>query len=463
MLQPQQLKDVSDRYAQEIAELRDFLTKADLHLGTAESLGNITTRLRDDRTFRRDLTSHVWVMIHSSNRQISYPDLLGILAIAAAGPRFAAAADETDAHDLLRFLMEARRSFDATSVAAAPKQPPVRWPNEPVVIPAAIPATQTLPPAESRPQAPLREYAQPHSAKLLSMEAVEEEEEEDNPDERKLIAWVSAACVLMVLLAVVWWHHESAVNRAAMSAPPAQGATATATPTLSAKADNEQLPAHSSETTTTALPPSSARRSPRGRHPKSTTHPYHFSPIQPTPENSESAFQTAPSNMSPESQPTSAPPPTTADNSASENPQPSQPQHNWRAATPAAPAKSNPSLIARTSPPATPPTRGGSTANIIHQAIVRPTSLGIMAANVMYSPAPAYPSAASAAHVQGEVKLEAEVGRDGSVVSTRVISGPPLLCDAAANALQQWRYRPYMYAGKPIATNATVVMDFQLN
>ena len=86
-----------------------------------------------------------------------------------------------------------------------------------------------------------------------------------------------------------------------------------------------------------------------------------------------------------------------------------------------------------------------------------------MAANVMYSPAPAYPSAASAAHVQGEVKLEAEVGRDGSVVSTRVISGPPLLCDAAANALQQWRYRPYMYAGKPIATNATVVMDFQLN
>ena len=57
----------------------------------------------------------------------------------------------------------------------------------------------------------------------------------------------------------------------------------------------------------------------------------------------------------------------------------------------------------------------------------------------------------------------AEVGRDGSVVSTRVISGPPLLCDAAANALQQWRYRPYMYAGKPIATNATVVMDFQLN
>jgi TonB family protein len=80
----------------------------------------------------------------------------------------------------------------------------------------------------------------------------------------------------------------------------------------------------------------------------------------------------------------------------------------------------------------------------------------------MYSPAPAYPTEASAAHVEGEVKLEAEVDSDGNVTSTRVISGPPLLREAATDALEHWRYRPYMYDGKPISMNALVVMDFKL-
>jgi TonB family protein len=105
------------------------------------------------------------------------------------------------------------------------------------------------------------------------------------------------------------------------------------------------------------------------------------------------------------------------------------------------------------------PTYGTSTTRA---ATVRPTSLGIMAANVTYSPAPSYPPAASAAHVQGEVKLEAEVGPDGNVTSARVISGPPLLREAAANALEHWHYRPYIADGKPIAMSALVVMDFQL-
>jgi TonB family protein len=85
-----------------------------------------------------------------------------------------------------------------------------------------------------------------------------------------------------------------------------------------------------------------------------------------------------------------------------------------------------------------------------------------MAANVTYSPAPAYPPAASDAHVQGEVKLEAEVDPDGNVASARVISGPPLLRDAAVNAVEHWHYRPYLAEGRPIYTNTQIVMDFQL-
>ncbi|HMF64826.1 MAG TPA: energy transducer TonB [Edaphobacter sp.] len=88
--------------------------------------------------------------------------------------------------------------------------------------------------------------------------------------------------------------------------------------------------------------------------------------------------------------------------------------------------------------------------------------MGTNAANVVYSPTPAYPPAASAAHVQGEVKLQANVDRKGNVASVRVISGPPLLREAALDAAQRWRYRPNIAAGEPTPMNAITVFEFQL-
>ena len=93
---------------------------------------------------------------------------------------------------------------------------------------------------------------------------------------------------------------------------------------------------------------------------------------------------------------------------------------------------------------------------------VHPVSLGTMASNILYSPTPAYPAAAAAAHVQGEVRVEAEVDRDGNVASARVISGPPLLRDAAVDAVQHWRYRPFVASGRAVAMSATAVVEFQL-
>ncbi len=94
--------------------------------------------------------------------------------------------------------------------------------------------------------------------------------------------------------------------------------------------------------------------------------------------------------------------------------------------------------------------------------VVRPTSIGIMAGNLLYSPTPAYPAAAAAAHVQGEVKVQAEIDRAGNVVSARVVSGPPMLRDAAVDAIQHWRYRPWTSGGKPVPMSAVAVVEFQL-
>jgi TonB family protein len=118
-------------------------------------------------------------------------------------------------------------------------------------------------------------------------------------------------------------------------------------------------------------------------------------------------------------------------------------------------------LVAELRTPAATNLSSGNSA-VIPVGVVRPTSLGIMAGNLLYSPTPAYPVAAAAAHVQGEVKVQAEIDRDGNVVAARVVSGPPMLRDAAVDAIQHWRYKPWTAGGKPVATSALAVVDFQL-
>ncbi len=112
MMQPSQRIGVCIRYPEEILEIRTLLAKAGLTPGTAGALHGINQRLQRDRGFRRDLTCQLWVAIHRSERDISSSDLLGMLAVAAAGTPFSGAAEDGDAHDLLRFLMEAQRSLE---------------------------------------------------------------------------------------------------------------------------------------------------------------------------------------------------------------------------------------------------------------------------------------------------------------------------------------------------------------
>lgn len=85
-----------------------------------------------------------------------------------------------------------------------------------------------------------------------------------------------------------------------------------------------------------------------------------------------------------------------------------------------------------------------------------------MAANLIYGPTPPYPAVAASAHVQGEVKIQANIDRDGTVNAARVVSGPPLLRDAALEAVQHWRYKPFTSGGKTRPTGALAVLEFEL-
>jgi len=94
--------------------------------------------------------------------------------------------------------------------------------------------------------------------------------------------------------------------------------------------------------------------------------------------------------------------------------------------------------------------------------VVHPASIGMMASKLISSPAPEYPAAAFQARVQGEVTVRATVDRDGNVTDARVISGPELLRDVSLEAVQHWRFRPYMQGGKPVEVATTAVLDFEL-
>jgi periplasmic protein TonB len=76
---------------------------------------------------------------------------------------------------------------------------------------------------------------------------------------------------------------------------------------------------------------------------------------------------------------------------------------------------------------------------------------------------PAYPPLARQARIQGQVILQAEISKDGSIENLRLISGHPMLAPAAIDAVKQWRYKPYMLNGEPVAVETTVMVNFTLS
>jgi protein TonB len=76
---------------------------------------------------------------------------------------------------------------------------------------------------------------------------------------------------------------------------------------------------------------------------------------------------------------------------------------------------------------------------------------------------PSYPAIASRARIFGDVRLDALIGTDGSVRELRLISGHPLLGQAAMDAVRQWRYEPTLLNGRPVEVLLEVVVHFQLN
>jgi TonB family protein len=78
-------------------------------------------------------------------------------------------------------------------------------------------------------------------------------------------------------------------------------------------------------------------------------------------------------------------------------------------------------------------------------------------------PKPSYPALAQRAGLQGMVKLQVRVKKDGSVEVQKLLEGDPALADAAIAAVKQWRAKPASINGKQVAVISTVTFNFQLH
>ena len=87
----------------------------------------------------------------------------------------------------------------------------------------------------------------------------------------------------------------------------------------------------------------------------------------------------------------------------------------------------------------------------------------VQAARAIKKVAPVYPEEARAARISGVVRLHVIIGKDGKIEQLEVISGHPLLQQAALDAVRQWRYQQTLLNGEPVKVDTTIDVIFSLN
>jgi TonB family protein len=75
---------------------------------------------------------------------------------------------------------------------------------------------------------------------------------------------------------------------------------------------------------------------------------------------------------------------------------------------------------------------------------------------------PVYPPLAEKAGIEGDVRLQVRVGKDGHTEVLKILEGEPILADAAITAVQQWRYKPKQLNGRPVSVISEVMVKFHL-
>jgi protein TonB len=87
----------------------------------------------------------------------------------------------------------------------------------------------------------------------------------------------------------------------------------------------------------------------------------------------------------------------------------------------------------------------------------------VLTSKAISKPAPAYPTIAKAAGIQGSVAVQIMIDEQGRVVSAKATSGNGMLMPAAVQAAYQARFSPTLLNGQPVKVTGVITYNFILN
>jgi periplasmic protein TonB len=82
--------------------------------------------------------------------------------------------------------------------------------------------------------------------------------------------------------------------------------------------------------------------------------------------------------------------------------------------------------------------------------------------NVIHRVEPEYPEAARAQNLQGKVVLKIRIQPNGTVEDVQLVSGDPVLAEAAIAAVMQWKFKPQA-AGELAKMQTQITLNFRLH
>ena len=91
-----------------------------------------------------------------------------------------------------------------------------------------------------------------------------------------------------------------------------------------------------------------------------------------------------------------------------------------------------------------------------------PVSQGTRGGTLDRKVVPIYPRQALETRIEGNVILEATIAENGQVRNLVVVSGHPLLANAAVEAVSKWHYHPYLLNGEPVQKQTRITVTFKL-
>jgi TonB family protein len=465
-----QLIEISQCFQPDVEDLQVLLQEEEIPVRSAECLQELSNRLESDPRFRRDVGFLIRSMLGRERDEFGSMEALGVLVVAAAGTHqpLDTPVQQQLMRELLRFVIQQRRP----AAAAAMRSDAVEA-ERPIAT-----ATGISPQFATRPELPL---PAPPMAAAPEPVVVPPAPREAEPFSRRAPAgfrsgWIAAMVALLVIVVaglLIRRDDSKATTRQISALAPAPSAASPASPVAGAPADRAILPSPPQSTHTSRKPLRRAVR-PHSEPPEATM-PVTVAantpkmveraePSQAGPKlNPMSPSMSAPARPRQELAVVSPPAGVARQRSASGSADVSKVFAHPDAA--AAQAESqvpppvfhpkDPVLIARNSPPA-------AAVKPEVQGTVHIGSTGPMASGLIYSPEPAYPAQAIAGGVQGQVKVRAVVGPHGNVIDASIVSGPPLLREAALDAVGRWRFRPYEQDGEPVTIATTAILDFEI-